>query len=154
MTLLHNGIPKQTTSLDKIIWKVPDVIAFLSKVVELKPGDLIYTSTPAGVGSMEVGDKIEVQSTGLPPCTFLVAPKVHDMPTDTVDKVLELAGQEKWGPLASVIREFKVESGEVSKRAHLRAPMMTMMTKRRRCLTAMRRRRLRLRESSVIRIGR
>jgi fumarylpyruvate hydrolase len=53
-----NGDTKQTSDLSKLIWSVPEVIAYLSTYVELAPGDLIYTGTPEGVGPIVPGDEI------------------------------------------------------------------------------------------------
>ena len=42
-----------------MIWPVADIIARLSGYVTLQPGDLIFTGTPAGVGKVERGDRLE-----------------------------------------------------------------------------------------------
>jgi fumarylpyruvate hydrolase len=39
-----------------MIWKVPEIIAYLSRLFTLRPGDLIMTGTPAGVGPVQRGD--------------------------------------------------------------------------------------------------
>jgi len=44
--------------LNEQIWQVPDIISYLSQAVELQPGDLIYTGTPAGVGEIKPGDVV------------------------------------------------------------------------------------------------
>jgi fumarylpyruvate hydrolase len=54
-----NGVPRQTGDLSQQIWKVPETIAYLSTLVELRPGDLIMTGTPAGVGRVVPGDVLE-----------------------------------------------------------------------------------------------
>ena len=54
-----NGETRQEGDLDQQIWKVPETIAYLSTLVELRPGDLIMTGTPAGVGRVEPGDRLE-----------------------------------------------------------------------------------------------
>jgi fumarylpyruvate hydrolase len=51
-----NGERRQEGDLDQLIWKVPEVIAELSKLFALAPGDLIMTGTPAGVGAVVRGD--------------------------------------------------------------------------------------------------
>ena len=53
-----NGVRKQTGDLSQMIWDVPHQIEFLSSLFELKPGDLIFTGTPAGVGAIKKGDKL------------------------------------------------------------------------------------------------
>ncbi|MBH3424901.1 MULTISPECIES: fumarylacetoacetate hydrolase family protein [Pseudomonas] len=50
-----DGEDKQRSSLDKLIWSVPETIAYLSRFFELKPGDLIMTGTPEGVGPVVAG---------------------------------------------------------------------------------------------------
>jgi fumarylpyruvate hydrolase len=54
-----NGEPRQDGDIADMIWPVADIIAELSTYVELKPGDLIYTGTPAGVGRIVAGDVVE-----------------------------------------------------------------------------------------------
>jgi fumarylpyruvate hydrolase len=58
VTLKVNGAVKQQGNLDQLIWKVPEMIAYLSGLFELKAGDLIYSGTPAGVGPVQKGDKL------------------------------------------------------------------------------------------------
>lgn len=53
-----NGETKQTGDLDQLIWKVPEMIAYLSGLFELRAGDLIYSGTPAGVGPVKRGDAL------------------------------------------------------------------------------------------------
>lgn len=54
-----NGKVTQTSDLSKLIWSVAETIAFLSKLVRLAPGDLIYTGTPEGVAAVQRGDVLE-----------------------------------------------------------------------------------------------
>jgi fumarylpyruvate hydrolase len=54
-----NGEVRQTSDLSKLIWSVPEVIAYLSKLVRLEPGDLIFTGTPEGVAAVSRGDVLE-----------------------------------------------------------------------------------------------
>ena len=54
-----NGAPRQRGDLAQMIWKVPEIIAALSALFELKPGDLVFTGTPAGIGAMQRGDRID-----------------------------------------------------------------------------------------------
>ncbi len=53
-----NGEMRQQADLADMIWNVPDTIAFLSQYYLLKPGDLIFTGTPAGVGAVKRGDRL------------------------------------------------------------------------------------------------
>jgi fumarylpyruvate hydrolase len=59
VTLRVNGELRQEGDLAQQIWKVPETIAYLSTLVELRPGDLIMTGTPAGVGRVVPGDTLE-----------------------------------------------------------------------------------------------
>jgi fumarylpyruvate hydrolase len=54
-----NGTEKQKGDLTELIWSVPEIIAKLSEQVTLDAGDIILTGTPAGVGALVAGDKIE-----------------------------------------------------------------------------------------------
>lgn len=60
-----NGEMKQDSNVNKLIWSVPEVIANLSSLYHLYPGDLIYTGTPEGVGPVVAGDVINVGVDGL-----------------------------------------------------------------------------------------
>ncbi|MCX7931614.1 MAG: fumarylacetoacetate hydrolase family protein [Rhodovarius sp.] len=54
-----NGELRQASDLSKLIWSVPEVIANLSELVALAPGDLIMTGTPEGVAAVVRGDLLE-----------------------------------------------------------------------------------------------
>ena len=54
-----NGKVVQTSDLSMMIWNIPETIAYLSRLVRLAPGDLIYTGTPEGVGAVQRGDLLE-----------------------------------------------------------------------------------------------
>ncbi len=54
-----NGRTTQVSDLAKLIWSVPEVIANLSELIELAPGDLIMTGTPEGVAAVVRGDLLE-----------------------------------------------------------------------------------------------
>ena len=54
-----NGEVKQSSDLDKMIWKVPEMVAYLSELFELQAGDLIMSGTPEGVGPVVRGDVME-----------------------------------------------------------------------------------------------
>jgi fumarylpyruvate hydrolase len=59
IALVQNGATKQDGTLSDMIWSVPELIADLSRLYHLVPGDLIYTGTPAGVGPVAEGDVLE-----------------------------------------------------------------------------------------------
>ena len=49
----------RTGDLNQMIWKVPEMISYLSGLFELKPGDLILSGTPSGVGAVKRGDRMQ-----------------------------------------------------------------------------------------------
>jgi fumarylpyruvate hydrolase len=53
-----NGVTKQSSDVDRLIWNIREIIADLSLFYHLQPGDLIYTGTPEGVGPVVAGDSI------------------------------------------------------------------------------------------------
>ena len=59
ITLKVNGQLKQQGDLAMQIWDVSEQIAYLSNLITLQPGDLIFSGTPAGVGPIKPGDKLE-----------------------------------------------------------------------------------------------
>ncbi len=67
-----NGEAKQSGDVRDMIWNVADIIAHLSELFELKAGDLIFTGTPAGVGPIKPGDRIEATINALPALNFTV----------------------------------------------------------------------------------
>jgi fumarylpyruvate hydrolase len=54
-----NGQVKQKGDLSELIWNIPETIAYLSNLITLRPGDIIMSGTPAGVGPVQAGDKLE-----------------------------------------------------------------------------------------------
>jgi fumarylpyruvate hydrolase len=54
-----NGVVKQSGDLADMIWSVPETLSYLSGLVELAPGDMIFTGTPDGVGPVVAGDTLE-----------------------------------------------------------------------------------------------
>jgi fumarylpyruvate hydrolase len=65
ISLSVNGAVRQSSTIAQLIWNVTETIEQLSKAWELKPGDLIFTGTPAGVGAVNVGDVMQGDITGL-----------------------------------------------------------------------------------------
>ncbi|MDE2007350.1 MAG: fumarylacetoacetate hydrolase family protein [Rhodospirillales bacterium] len=63
---LHvNGKVRQESDLTHLIWSVPETIAYLSRLVRLAPGDLIFTGTPEGVAAVVRGDLLEGEVEGV-----------------------------------------------------------------------------------------
>jgi len=67
-----NGEIRQSGDVGDMIWKIPQIVNFLSNLVELFPGDLIFTGTPAGVGQVIKGDVIEATVSGLEPLIIAI----------------------------------------------------------------------------------
>ena len=56
LSLHVNGILRQSSTLDQLIWDVPDILHELSKLYALRAGDLVFMGTPAGVAALQPGD--------------------------------------------------------------------------------------------------
>jgi len=69
-----NDETRQSADLKDLIWPVPDVIAFLSGLFTLRPGDLIFTGTPAGVGPVKPGDRLLGAIDGVDQISITIAP--------------------------------------------------------------------------------
>lgn len=67
-----NGAARQTGDLNQMIWKVPEMISYLSDYFELAAGDVIMTGTPAGVGPVVRGDVMECHVEGVGSWTVTV----------------------------------------------------------------------------------
>jgi fumarylpyruvate hydrolase len=72
ITLDVNGARRQQGDLSDMIWDVPHTIAFLSQMYELLPGDLVFTGTPAGVGPVVKGDRLDGRIEGLTPLSIQI----------------------------------------------------------------------------------
>ncbi|WP_136659793.1 fumarylacetoacetate hydrolase family protein [Nitratireductor sp. XY-223] len=72
IVLKVNGETRQEGDLNQMIWKVPEMIAYLSDYFELASGDVILSGTPAGVGPVQRGDALEVTVEGLEPLRVTV----------------------------------------------------------------------------------
>ncbi|MBS0560536.1 MAG: fumarylacetoacetate hydrolase family protein [Proteobacteria bacterium] len=65
IVLKVNGAVRQSADLSHLIWSVPEMIAYLSRLVALAPGDLIFSGTPAGVAAVGRGDLLEGEVAGV-----------------------------------------------------------------------------------------
>ena len=59
ISLSINGEEKQSASINMMVWGIEELISILSQKVILKPGDILFTGTPAGVGNIKKGDILE-----------------------------------------------------------------------------------------------
>lgn len=60
-----NGERKQHSRTSELIFNIPRLLSFISRVMTLLPGDIIATGTPSGIGPMRGGDKVEVEIEGI-----------------------------------------------------------------------------------------
>jgi 2-keto-4-pentenoate hydratase/2-oxohepta-3-ene-1,7-dioic acid hydratase in catechol pathway len=60
-----NGVVRQESNINNLIFEVPYLLHFVSTVMTLYPGDVITTGTPSGVGPMRPGDTIEIEVEGI-----------------------------------------------------------------------------------------
>ena len=74
ITLTCNGKLRQEGDLAQMIWSVPEVIGKLSEMVALAPGDLIMTGTPAGVGAVVPGDRLDCEIAGVGTLSVTIGP--------------------------------------------------------------------------------
>ncbi|HYA72136.1 MAG TPA: fumarylacetoacetate hydrolase family protein [Roseiarcus sp.] len=72
--LRQNGVVRQSSDIGAMVWSVPEIIAHLSGFYHLGPGDLIFTGTPAGVGPVLPGDRLEASIEGVGALTAIVGP--------------------------------------------------------------------------------
>ena len=77
ITATLNGEIKQSSVLSEMIFKIPQIIEFVTNVMTLLPGDVILTGTPAGIGPMPAGASISVAIEGLGTLTNKVSARIQ-----------------------------------------------------------------------------
>ncbi len=77
ITLAVNGDVKQDADVDLMIWNTNEIISKISEQHELRPGDIIMTGTPAGVGAVVTGDVIECTIEGLEPLKVAIGERAR-----------------------------------------------------------------------------
>jgi len=60
-----NGAERQRGRAEQMVFPIPDLLAYISGIMTLEPGDLVATGTPAGVGPLTPGDVVEVEVSGV-----------------------------------------------------------------------------------------
>ncbi len=65
-SLARNGDEVQRGNWRDMVWQIPELIAQVSRFIQLNEGDLIFTGTPAGVGPVNIGDELEARLVGFP----------------------------------------------------------------------------------------
>ncbi len=68
-----NGKDRQKSDIEMLIWSVPETISYLSGLVALAPGDIIYSGTPEGVAAVVTGDRLEGHVDGLTDLAITIA---------------------------------------------------------------------------------
>jgi len=75
IALSVNGEMRQSGRLDDMVWSPPEILAKARELWDVRPGDLIFTGTPEGVGPLQPGDRVEAVIGGLPSLVFTVVPR-------------------------------------------------------------------------------
>lgn len=68
-----NGVMRQNGDIGDMIWRPAEIVAAASRLWALKPGDLIFTGTPSGVGPLQRGDAVLAEVEGLEPLRFTIS---------------------------------------------------------------------------------
>ncbi|OGQ77386.1 MAG: hypothetical protein A2289_17100 [Deltaproteobacteria bacterium RIFOXYA12_FULL_58_15] len=76
-----NGEERQRGNVGDMTWSPAELIAKLSSLITLQPGDLIFTGTPAGVSTIGIGDQIEAAVDGLATVRFTITAQVDTSPS-------------------------------------------------------------------------
>jgi fumarylpyruvate hydrolase len=88
LELRVNGVTKQQSDINKLIWNIPELIADLSKYYHLQAGDLIFTGTPEGVGPVVAGERIDGSVEGVGSIVLHVGPA--ESPAQVLSHVAKL----------------------------------------------------------------
>ena len=72
MTTRVNGRVRQDASTALMIFSVPEILAYITEFITLEEGDVVLTGTPAGVGKLERGDRVEVEVAGIGVLSLIV----------------------------------------------------------------------------------
>lgn len=60
-----NGVKRQSSSTRELIFPIPRLVAFISAIMTLLPGDVISTGTPSGIGPLAAGDSVTIKVAGV-----------------------------------------------------------------------------------------
>jgi len=75
ISLSVNGEVRQSGRLDDMVWAPDEILAKARSLWDVRPGDLIFTGTPEGVGPLQPGDRVEASIGGLQTLTFTLRPR-------------------------------------------------------------------------------
>ncbi|MGB3394251.1 MAG: fumarylacetoacetate hydrolase family protein [Stenotrophomonas sp.] len=73
LSLQVNGELRQRSTLDKLIWNVPEILHELSRLYALRAGDLVFMGTPAGVAALHPGDHFSARMGDVARCTGVIS---------------------------------------------------------------------------------
>ena len=73
LTLEVDGVVRQRADIAEMVFPVPEIVAMLSRLFTLRPGDLVFTGTPAGVAALTPGNRFVARFPGLPDLVGSVA---------------------------------------------------------------------------------
>ena len=60
-----NGTVRQSSTTSQLIFPIPTLVAFISEIMTLLPGDIIATGTPSGIGPLAAGDRVTIRVEGV-----------------------------------------------------------------------------------------
>ena len=69
-----NGERRQHSSTADLVFPVPELLHFISRIMTLVPGDIVATGTPAGIGPLSPGDRVEISIEGVGTLVNVVGP--------------------------------------------------------------------------------
>lgn len=75
ISLSVNGEVRQSGRLDDMVWSPAEILLKARTLWDVRPGDLIFTGTPEGVGPLQPGDRVECSIGGLQPLAFTLRPR-------------------------------------------------------------------------------
>jgi fumarylpyruvate hydrolase len=75
ITLAVNGETRQSGRLDDMVWSPDEILLKARTLWDVRPGDLIFTGTPEGVGPLQEGDLVDASIGGLAPLAFTLRPR-------------------------------------------------------------------------------
>ncbi len=77
-SLAVNGAVRQRGRVADMVFPPGDLVAAVSRIWRLLPGDLVYTGTPAGIGPLQAGDRVELKAPWCPGSSWRIVPAEHE----------------------------------------------------------------------------
>ncbi|MBO9997614.1 MAG: fumarylacetoacetate hydrolase family protein [Cyanobacteria bacterium SID2] len=76
--------PRQCAPIDRMVFSCDSIVSYVSKIMTLLPGDVVLTGTPRGIGSMQPGDRVQVELEGIGVLSNFVVAKSVPSPEETL----------------------------------------------------------------------